>query len=79
MQIGIEQAKANIEQMRVNADKLRSDLKYENHKFLVQALVATAALLGAGTAFGNYMASRTQSAPPQVIVLQVPAPATPHP
>jgi hypothetical protein len=38
---------------RLNMDKLRSDLKYESRKFLLQAIVAAAALLGSGAAVGG--------------------------
>ena len=69
---------ANIAQMRANEDKLRSDMRYESRKFLVQALVGAAALLGAGAALGSYFAPRTTSG--QTIIVNVPpysAPAKP--
>lgn len=71
MVMGIEQAKVNIEQMRLNSDKLRSDSRTENRKFVLQALVAAAACVGAGVALANWVNSRAapppavQTAPPQ--------------
>jgi hypothetical protein len=41
-------------------------------RFLVSAILAAAALVGAGVAIGNYL--RPAAAPPQVIILQQPAP-----
>ena len=61
---------ANIAQMGANEEKLRSDVRYENRKFLTQLLVGAAALLGAGAAVGNYFAPRTSSG--QTIIVNVP-------
>ncbi len=61
---------ANIAQMRANEEKLRSDTRFENRKFLVQLLVGAAALLGAGVALGGYFAPRTLAG--QTIIVNVP-------
>ena len=44
-------------------------MRYENRKFLVQALVGAAALLGAGAALGSYFAPRTTAG--QTIIVNV--------
>ena len=69
-ELRIEQMNANIAQMRANEAKLRSDVRFENRKFLVQLLVGSAALLGAGAALGSYFAPR--SGPGQTIIVNVP-------
>jgi hypothetical protein len=43
-----------IEQARINVDKMRLEMKMENRKFLVSALLAFAATLGAGVALGRF-------------------------
>lgn len=52
---------------RLDMVKLRSDVKYESRKFLLQAIVAAAALLGSGAAVGgfvvNYIDHHTAAAP----------------
>ena len=60
-----------MEQMTVNIEKMRSDMKWEARKFLLSAVLATAAAVGAGIAIGSYFAK--QPGPP--IIIQVPAPA----
>jgi DNA-binding XRE family transcriptional regulator len=79
-----------MDQMTVNIEKMRADLElsqkrfaddlnarqtqsnWEMRRFLVSAILAAAALVGAGVAIGNYL--RPAAAPPQVIILQQPAP-----
>ncbi len=61
--------------MTINIEKMRSDMaeaqKWETRKFLVSALVASAALLGAGAALGNYFTNRSQQpAQPVTQILQ---------
>jgi alanine dehydrogenase len=71
MRANVEQMRINADQMRANADKLRNDVRYESRKFLLQALVAAAACVGAGVALANWVNSRppappaVQAAPPQ--------------
>ena len=48
--MSIEQAKVNIEQMRLNSDKLRSDLRYESRKFAVQLVAGLSTAFAAGVA-----------------------------
>ena len=57
--------------MTVNIEKIRADMKWETRKFVLQAVVAGAALLGAGAAIGTYLARREQPpAPaPQVYIV----------
>lgn len=57
--------------MTVNIEKMRSDMKWEARKFLLSAVLATAAAVGAGIAIGSYFTSHSQ---PQPIVIQLPAP-----
>ena len=61
---------ANIAQMRATEAKLRSDMRYESRKFLVQLVVGAGALLGAGAALGSYFAPRTSAG--QTIIVNVP-------
>jgi hypothetical protein len=43
-----EEQVLRIEQLTINIEKLRADLRWEARKFLIQALAASAALLAAG-------------------------------
>jgi hypothetical protein len=52
-----------MDQMALNIEKMRSDMVWESRKFLLQAVVSAAALLGAGAVLGNYLA-RHEPAPP---------------
>jgi len=54
-ELRVHQMQTNISQMEKNIQKMNSDLKYENRRFLLQALVAAAALLGSGAAIGGFM------------------------
>jgi hypothetical protein len=57
-----EEYQRRMDQMAVNIEKMRSDLKWEARKFLVSIVLAFAATLGAGAAIGNYLA-RHEPAP----------------
>ena len=48
--------------MAVNIETMRKDMAYESRKFLLQALVAAAACVGAGVALADWVNSR--AAPP---------------
>ncbi len=66
--------------MAVNIEKMRADMRWESRKFLVSAVLAAAALVGAGIAIGNYF-SRPSSAPQILfqsgsIVVQTPGAAS---
>lgn len=61
--------------MTVNIEKMRKDMRDESRKFLLQALVAAAACVGAGVALANWVNSR--SAPPPA-VQAAPPQAAPH-
>ena len=78
MSIALEQARANVEQIRINIEKMRADMAtqqkqfvWETRKFIVQAIVAAAACVGAGVALANWVNNRpptppaVQAAPPQ--------------
>ena len=78
MSIALEQARANVEQIRINVEKMRADMAaqqkqpaWETKKFVVQAIVAAAACVGAGVALANWVNNRppappaVQAAPPQ--------------
>lgn len=54
--------------MTINIEKMRSDMRWEARKFFVQALVAAAALVGAGVAIGNYVASHRPTEPPAQVI-----------
>jgi len=53
-----------MDQMAINIEKMRSDMAWESRKFLLQAVVSAAALVGASAALGNYLARREPPAPP---------------
>jgi hypothetical protein len=72
-----------IDQMTVNIEKMRFDMterqkqaameqKWETRKFLVSAVLATAAAVGAGIAIGSYFANHSQPPAAPVAVYQVP-------
>ena len=63
-----------MDQMAVNIEKLRSDIRYESRKFAVQLVLGFAASLGAGIALANYVNSRPASSP---VAQSAPAPASP--
>jgi hypothetical protein len=44
-ELRVEQMQTNIENNRLNMDKLRNDLKYESRKFLLQTLAVGATLI----------------------------------
>jgi hypothetical protein len=66
-----EEYQRRMDHMAINIEKMRSDMVWESRKFLLQAVVSAAALVGAGAALGNYLARRElpppPPAPPQVI------------
>ena len=81
-QLRVEQMKSTIDVGRVNIDKMRADLRWENRKFFVQAVVGIAAAVGAGAALGNYLAHNAPNppapvAPPPQIIYLVPGQAPP--
>lgn len=81
METQIDAGRVTADVGRVNIEKMRSDMRWENRKFVVQAIVALAAAAGAGAAVGNYAANRTPT-PPQVIYIvpgQAPPAITPTP
>jgi hypothetical protein len=43
-----------IDQGRVNIDRMRQEIRTENRKFLVQLLLALAAAVAAGVAMGRF-------------------------
>jgi DNA-binding transcriptional regulator YiaG len=68
-----EEQDLRIDQMTINIEKLRSDMKWETRKFAVSAALATAAAVGAGVGIGNLIWAHRE--PRQPIVIQLPAPA----
>ncbi len=77
-ELRVRTMQTNIDQGRLNMDKLRSDLRYESREFFVQVLVGAAVCVGAGVTLANYVNSRPPlpAPPPQVIYL-VPGQARP--
>jgi hypothetical protein len=53
-----------MDQMAINIEKMRADMVWESRRFLLQAVVSAAALVGAGAALGNYLARREPAPPP---------------
>ena len=59
-----------MEQMRLNIEKMRTDMRWESRKFAVQLVVGMAAVAAASATVATYVA-RLQPAPaPQTIVIQ---------
>lgn len=48
-----EEQDLRIDQMTINIEKLRSDMRWEARKFLLQAVLASAGLLAAGAALAT--------------------------
>ena len=68
-----QERELRIDQMTVNIEKMRSDMRWEARKFLVSAILATAAAVGAGVAIGNLIWNHPPPAPAApVSVYQVP-------
>jgi len=44
-----------IEESRLRIDRIRQEMRMENRKFMVSAIVAAAALLGVGIAIGRFL------------------------
>jgi hypothetical protein len=66
-----EERELRCDEMTVNIEKMRSDMKWEARKFLVSTVLATAAAVGAGIAIGSYF---TKGQPPQTIIVHLDAP-----
>ncbi len=49
----------------VDIERMRAEMRWETQKFIIQTVVAVAALLGAGVALGNYFTRA--SAPPEPV------------
>jgi hypothetical protein len=64
-ELRVEGMTVQIDNGRLNMKKLESDLKWETRKFVLQAVVAGAALLGAGAAIGSYL--ERHSSPPATV------------
>ncbi len=58
-----EEQDLRIDQMAINIEKMRADMRWETWKFVISLVLASAALLGAGAAIGNYLANHPQSPP----------------
>ena len=57
--------------MTINVEKMRADMRWETRKFVLQAIVAIAASVGAGVALANWVNNRpVPASPPQIIYLQ---------
>jgi hypothetical protein len=58
-----EEQELRINQMTINIEEMRADMKWETRKSVVSLLLATAVAVGAGAALGNYVATRPTPAP----------------
>lgn len=64
-----------VDQMTVNIEKMRKDMRYESRKFILQIVATIAVSIGAGVALTNWVNSRSamapasavQTAPPQAV------------
>jgi hypothetical protein len=66
-----EEQDLRIDQMTINIEKMRTDMKWEARKFAISAVLAAAAAVGAGVAIGNAIWAHRE---PQPIIVNVPAP-----
>ncbi len=64
-----------MDQIAVNIEKMRADMRWEAKKFAVSAVLAAAALVGAGLAIGSYFTRST----PQTINVHLDQPLVPSP
>jgi hypothetical protein len=44
-----------IDKTRLDIDRVRQEIRMESRKFFLQALIATAAVFGAGVAVGHFL------------------------
>jgi hypothetical protein len=51
-----------MDQMAVNIEKMRADMRWETWKFGVSLVIATAAIAGGGVAIGNYLGRKSDAA-----------------
>ncbi len=49
-----------MDQMALNIEKMRAEMRWEARKFAVSAVLAVAASVGAGIAIGNYFTRTSQ-------------------
>jgi hypothetical protein len=50
-----EERQLRIDRMTIQIERLRQEIRTENRKFVVQALLAAAALLATGIAIGRFV------------------------
>lgn len=50
-----EERDLRITLMNTQIERLRQEIRLENRKFVIQAVIASAALLGAGVAIGRFI------------------------
>jgi hypothetical protein len=69
-----EEQDLRIDQMTVNIEKMRAEMKWESRKFVISTVVAAAALAGAGVAIGNWIGRQQAAAPiyPPGTVITIP-------
>lgn len=58
-QLRIELMQSQIDNNRLNMKRLEQEIRMENRKFFVQALIAFAATLAAGVAIGRFVVFHT--------------------
>lgn len=50
-----EERQLRVDLMTIQIERLRQEIRTENRKFFIQAVLAGAALLGAGVAIGRFV------------------------
>ena len=60
--------------MTINIEKMRKEMTWETRKFVLQAILALAAAVGAGVAIGNFL---VRSPPPPTIIINNLPPSPP--
>jgi hypothetical protein len=54
-----EERQLRITLMQTQIERLRQEIRMETRKFVIQALIASAALLGVGIAIGRFVLGHT--------------------
>ena len=57
-----------IDQMTINIEKMRSDMLWESRTFLISAILAAAAAVGAGVGIGNLIWAHREPAPAAPVI-----------
>jgi hypothetical protein len=63
-----EEQQLRIDQMTIDIEKMRADLRQETRKFIIWFVLAIAAAVAAGVAITNYVNNRSPQIPPGTVI-----------